>query len=277
MQELLKLFKPITIDPYNKSDFYIEIMPCDALSPYIRCFWGSLRPYKRLSHEPNKSIVIPDCCMDIIFDVNYSENKINNVFCSLNDAPFYIEKVNDSNIVSSFGIRFNFGAVHLFLDNDVPKKCNEFGEVEKYFKSLKNEIENIIIQYSKIEDRVSNVEKLLIRKLYNSTIENNRLLNGVYYILKTKGLASVIEISQYTSVSSRQLERIFREHLGISPKVCSSLVKYQNIWQDIVMNKYRSFTDITYNYGYSDQAHMINAFKRYHGSTPMQAAKDLKR
>lgn len=278
MEGLSNIFKPITANVLNKSDTYTEIEPCIALRPYIRCFWGSTVPYRSkesASSNNEKTLVIPDCCMDIIFDINYSSNNVENLFCSINDAPFYTEEAKQSAMVSTFGIRFNFWAVHLFVDSNLPKACNEFAAVDEYFGKLKNEIENIVLEYPKIEERVFYVENLLLRKLYTKSIVNNNLLNGIHCILKTKGMVSICEASQYTSISSRQLERIFKEYIGITPKKCASLVRYQNIWKDLILNKYCTTSDIAYNYGYSDQAHMINDFKKYHGSTPMEALRNF--
>lgn len=278
MQELSNLFKPITANILNKSDTYNEIIPCTELRPYIRCFWGSPKPYRNKEStvsDLSRNLVIPDCCMDIIFDIDYCNNKLDNLFCSINDAPFYTAEVKKSSIVSTFGIRFNFWAVHLFSDKDLPKACNEFSEVDKYFRSLKKDIENIVIKYHSIKERVYHVEKLLLRKLYKKPFSNSNLLNGVYHILQAKGATTISTISQYTCVSSRQLERIFREYIGITPKKCCSLVRYQNIWKDLVYKRNLSFSDITYNYGYSDQAHMINDFKKYHGSTPSKSIEEL--
>ncbi|MTK12026.1 MAG: helix-turn-helix domain-containing protein [Clostridiaceae bacterium] len=272
MQELSDLFKPITANILNKSNTYIEIMTCNELKAYIRCFWGSPEPYRSKEStvsDLSRNLVIPDCCMDIIFDIDYCNNKLDNLFCSINDSPFYTAEVKRSSIVSTFGIRFNFWAVHLFSDKDLPKACNEFSEVDKYFKNLKKEIENIVIKYHSIKERVYYVEKLLLKKLYNKSFSNNNLLNGVYHILQAKGVMTIPDISQYTCVSSRQLERIFREFIGITPKKCCSLVRYQNMWKDLVYRRNLSFSDITYNYGYSDQAHMIN------GSTPSKSIEEL--
>jgi AraC-like DNA-binding protein len=278
MKELSELFKPITNNILNKSDTYREIEPCDVLKPYIRCFWGSPVPYRNkelTTGGDRNNIVIPDCCMDIIFDIDYSSNKVNNLFCNLNDSPFYTEEAKTSALTSTFGIRFNFWTAHLFTDNQLPKRCNEFVSVDQYFISLRKDIEDIIIHYPKIEKRIYYIEKLLIRKLFSKNFNNNNLLNGIYYILKSKGVTTISEISDYTSISSRQLERIFGEYIGITPKKCCSLVRYQNIWKDLAFNRNFNLSSITYSYGYYDQAHMINDFKKFHGNTPMKAIKDL--
>lgn len=277
MRELSNLFKPITNHTLNKSDTYLEIEPCDDLKSYIRCFWGSPVPYinkESIVVNDRDNIVIPDCCMDIIFDIDYSNNKVNNLFCNINDAPFYTEEITTRALVSTFGIRFNFWTTYLFADDKLPKRCNEFANVDQHFVSLRKDIEDIIINHPKIEERIYYVEKLLIKKLLNKRLNDN-LLNGVYHILKSKGVTTISEVSNYTSISSRQLERVFKEYIGISPKKCCSLVRYQNVWKDLAFSREFNPSNIAYNYGYSDQAHMINDFKKYHGSTPMKAIQDL--
>ena len=39
MLSLTKMYRPITAQPFDRSDGYREISPCEALKPYIRCFW----------------------------------------------------------------------------------------------------------------------------------------------------------------------------------------------------------------------------------------------
>ncbi|MDR3597223.1 DUF6597 domain-containing transcriptional factor [Clostridium sp.] len=152
MEKLSNIFKPITANALNQSDIYTEIEPCSALNPYIRCFWGSAVPH-RSNESPwsnnGKTLVIPDCCMDIIFDIDYSNNNVENLFCSINDAPFYAEEAKQSAIVSTFGIRFNFWSVHLFVDSALPKTCNEFGAIDEYFGNLKK----LISLHIKIKDK----------------------------------------------------------------------------------------------------------------------------
>ena len=38
---LHKIYHPITATPFQCTQDYMEFAPCDALKPYIRCFWGS--------------------------------------------------------------------------------------------------------------------------------------------------------------------------------------------------------------------------------------------
>lgn len=71
-----QIYKPLTATPFFGDDSYREYEPCEALRPYIRCFWGSRHPYTARERTGVGEIVTPDTCMDIIFDVNFTENRI---------------------------------------------------------------------------------------------------------------------------------------------------------------------------------------------------------
>ncbi len=87
--EFFQIYRPITANPFQSDDSYREYEPCEALKPYIRCFWGNRRPYWEEQGDYGVSTVIPDTCMDIIFDVNFTDNYINSSFCGINDSSFH--------------------------------------------------------------------------------------------------------------------------------------------------------------------------------------------
>ena len=77
--ELYKIYNPITAAPFKCTADYMEFAPCDALKPYIRCFWGSREPVTQDKNTVSATgLVTPDTCMDIIFKVDYTNNKIEN-------------------------------------------------------------------------------------------------------------------------------------------------------------------------------------------------------
>ena len=98
-------------------------------------------------------------------------------------------------------------------------------------------------------------------------------MNAIYFMLSTNSRAKISDICLYTSVSEKKLERIFNYNLGISPKSFSSLLRYQLLWQDIIFSDNFNILDAVEKFGYSDQSHLLNDFKRRHLMTPAQAVK----
>lgn len=96
-------------------------------------------------------------------------------------------------------------------------------------------------------------------------------MNAVAEILSRRGVLRMHELARDTHVSDRQLQRVFQENMGISPKTFASLVRYQNLWRDILTAPGRQVMDEVYLLQFTDQAHLMREFKRYHGMTIPQA------
>ncbi len=81
------------------------------------------------------------------------------------------------------------------------------------------------------------------------------------------------DLTQEVLLGNRQLERLFLEYIGVSPKSLASMVRYQYLWSEILYNKDFNIMDAVYKYGYSDQAHLCHDFKKYHSMNMSDARK----
>lgn len=272
MYNLNSLYKPLTSNPFLSTQSHSEYPPCDPLKPFIACFWGSDGAISSTSHEGVPTLVIPDTCMDIIFDINLVTNEISSCFCGINDTPFMVESTGQTQSVSRFAIRFYYWAVHLFADNHLRGSCNITDDVDNYFIGWKNAFENMLISTALLRERIQLVQQFLLTKL-DLNKGNTNLLNAVYHTLRGNGTEPIKEVCAYTSVSQRQLERLFLTHIGISIKKTASLVRYQKLWHDILYAPPFSVQDAVEKYKYTDQSHLLNEFTRYHNMTPIRAKK----
>ena len=273
MFNLNNIYQPITAQPFLIDETYIEIQPCEALKPYVRCFWGTPKPLTGVSSIPVKNkLVIPDTCMDIIIEIDMSNNGLTALFAGISDNTFEDVPLTANPRVSCFAIRFYSWAIPLFSNESSRNTLNAFAEADAYFNNFKNELQDIMLSNPTITDRVRKVEQFLLKKL-NLNKQNNNVMNAIYKVLESKGTSSISDISGYSSISQRQLERLFLAYLGVSPKKFSSLVRYQYLWSDILSNKSFNIQDGVCKYGYTDQSHLLNDFKKFHTLSPADARK----
>ncbi|WP_342480193.1 helix-turn-helix domain-containing protein [Paenibacillus sp. FSL L8-0340] len=281
MYNLSELYYPITANPKGAG----EILPCKALRPYIRCFWGSSFLEETYRGEPEKQlndpsapslggeIIIPDSCMDIIWEWDEQTGESGGIFCGINDTPFEAGQAHDDTGKIRFAIRFHFWAVHLFADDHLREVLNIHTGVDQYFGSFRSELGDKLPGTRTVAERIALVEAYLLRQLEKIRYSNDGMLNAVYAIVKSKGVISVAALEGNSGFSSRQLERLFREYIGISPKKTADLVRFQNVWLDLYRTppQNRNIQDVVYSYGYSHQSHLNNNFKKFAGRTPLEA------
>lgn len=270
--KLNKIYHPITATPFARSESYMEWEPCRELKPYIRCFWGSEMPYIQGKNNPfGKKVITPDTCVDVIFNIDFTNNQIKSVFCGIDDRTFVLkEEAGDGRLVSCFAIRFYAWAAILFSEESMRESRNSFFQVDHHFSRLKKAVEPLLFDLVSMKERVERTEQFLLQNLHMERA-NPIVMDAVWQILRRRGNLSVGRLSGEVHASNRTLERLFQENIGISPKRLASLVRYQYLWQDILCKLNFSAVDAAYQYGYSDQAHLAHDFKRFHAMSMAEA------
>lgn len=260
-----QMYHPLTSRPFLASRTYMEHLPCEPLRPYIACFWTAAES----AAGPSQVLVIPDTCMDIIVRVNHTRQKIDGYLCGMQDQPFLTAAKGKQEEVTSFAIRFFFWSAHLFLN------CNfiEISNLLVPLKDLEPEWAALFEQFfylRTLTEQIGLIEAFLLKRLNEITI-NADLYNSIQYLLQHCGCSPVRDICEYSAVSQRQMERLYRQYVGLPLKRVSSLIRYQNVWQEMISAPAFNIQDAVARYGYTDQAHLLKEFKRFHGITPTEA------
>lgn len=278
IKRITNIYRPITATPFQRDETYFEILPCDALKPYIRCFWGSEKPLISENTKTQYGLVIPDTCMDVIFEINHTKNEYTDVFCALDDHSYKTLSLADDCkfLKSTFAIRFYAHTAILFSEHHFKNSKNKIFSSEDFFSKLKEEILQQLFEKTTIYERVVATENFLLKNLHIERI-NTDLMNSIFYIIKSNGSAKISDIISYSSISQRQLERIFDYNIGISPKTFSSLLRYQMLWRDMVLSEGFDILDAVDKYGYTDQSHLLKDFKSRHLMFPKNAIEFAKK
>ncbi len=91
---------------------------------------------------------------------------------------------------------------------------------------------------------------------------------ALYGISSYSKKLSVDQISQEACISVRQLERQFKERIGVPPKTYTKLVRLSKAWKLFENNPQITWSQIAYLCNYADQMHLIRDFKEFTGTTP---------
>ena len=271
MHKLYKSYHPVTATPYQCTEDYMEFAPCEALKPYIRCFWGSRRAATRAENGAGEmDIVIPDTCMDIIFHVDFTHNHISSSFFGIDDRTFAVPYDGEKNIFFVFAVRFYPWGAALFAEESLRETKNAFFDADCHFSTVKREMEQYLFDVSDICQLIPVAEKILLNRL-NERHQNQTVFQTVARILEKRGNLSAAALGQEIFVSSRQLQRLFLEYIGVAPKSLASMVRYQYIWNELLQDKNFNKADAALRYGYTDQAHLCHDFRKYHSMNMEEA------
>lgn len=116
--------------------------------------------------------------------------------------------------------------------------------------------------------RMAALERFLVRCLPRSPLWHNAALGAWELLKRTHGAMRVETAADAAGVSSRQLGRIFREQVGLSPKDAARLLRFERAMM-LIRESTRSLAEVAAHAGYADQAHLTREFRAFAGASPL--------
>jgi AraC-like DNA-binding protein len=83
-----------------------------------------------------------------------------------------------------------------------------------------------------------------------------------------EGRMPLQSLQEELRVTERSLQRLFAEHVGVSPKMFSRICQFQPAFRQLSTGDFSRLSDIAYDNGYADQSHLIRVFREFTGFTP---------
>lgn len=251
-------------------------IPTFPLNCYVDCFV--------YVEGNNKGIGFPKTAMSLVFNLNDSFKLFNdNTFTDFTDfkkywvaglqtQPTYIESYGESKMLV---IQFKTLGAYAFLNQPLRYFTNYYTNLDCVYKKDADDTWEQLQEAKTISEKFILTEYFLCRNLLATKIPNEKLISSIELLLKTKENNSIREICQKYNISRKHLNFLFQEYLGISPKILSSLNRFQSILQIISAAKPDKLTDIAYDLNFFDQAHFNNNFKRFTGIKPNEYIKNV--
>jgi AraC-like DNA-binding protein len=169
----------------------------------------------------------------------------------------------------SFGIFFQpAGFWHLF---GIPMHAltNRAEEADSVVGSVVRCLWNRLGESASFEERVQIAEEFLLKRIFQVSVQS-RIALAPNYILQRHGAIRMTELADRANLGLRQFERQFRCEVGISPKTCARVARFQTALDAKIACPARPWVDIAHAFGYHDQMHMIHDFEKLGRDSPAQ-------
>ena len=236
----------------EKEVTYTEFLPCEALSPFIYCYWELKSPPR---NTPFFYRVVADGCIDLFFDCNAPQMSSLMGYCNT-----YVEFP----IMGAFryvGVRFLPSAFPLLFGQDAFEISAQEIPLREVVPTLATFIADQLEVPLSLATIAQHLDNYFLRYLSQRSLQmDKRFFSALLQILQSKGTMHISQLD--TGISARQLRRLFEYYIGDSPKTFSNIVRFQHILSTKSYHNH-SFLDTYY-----DQAHFIKSFKTFYGNTP---------
>jgi len=115
------------------------------------------------------------------------------------------------------------------------------------------------------------LESFLVQRLAGKEVDR-RVRIALHLIQRSRGAMRVREIACRCALSCRQLERLLRVWVGISPKPLARIARFQAALVSAGEQPASDWTYVAAEQDYVDQAHLIHEFSAFTGASPTRFA-----
>lgn len=250
-----------------------EYKPPAELANFVELYWTGA--FNLHSQGIMQQTVVPNGCVELIIhlsDVHCNLEKDSTwtpspdyTIIGMYTAPYVVKFYEQ---VSVFSIRFKPEGVYHIFGVPAAEFGNGFEDMElvlgEGFKGFTNRLK----EKTSVGKMIALTNEYLLMNLYKNALNINYVNHAAEIIRKAEGFLSIEELSEQVYISKRQLEREFKNKLGITPKMFMRLSRLNKVHQLLNSGYNLAYTDIAHDMGYADQSHFIRDFKNFTGEKP---------
>lgn len=259
---------------------YTEYLPSNHIAGFVRCFWTIEHSgdHSDIFAEP----ILPDGCPEIVFNLaapfrrhyqNRAEIQPRTVVVGQMKQFVLIEPSKQANL---FGVRFHPFGLYPLIRQSLADLTDRIESIDSVFNRYGNDLEDAITGAESTKDRISVFEKFFCPSVEFRTSGENFIRFACSTISESGGMLPIGDLTRRLGTNSKQLERQFNKEIGLSPKSFSRITRLQSILQNLNKPAVSNWADLSYQFGYFDQAHFIKDFKEFTGNSPNEYMKQQK-
>ena len=254
---------------------YRQFQPSAPVAPYVQYFWtlgdeGELPEGGYFIHK-----CLPLGTAEIVFHLTDQPKSFKQAdkWVELPDAYLvgvWTEKatVKITRGALSFGISIHPDALTRIFGTPIGELWNDCLDGRLVFGKGFGALTARIREAADDRERVRIAEAWLLGCLNRQAAQSDYVSEAARRLRHSGGTLSVDALSSEVFIGRRQLERSFKEFIGVSPKMFGRLARFSRAYSLVDHNPNASWAAISFDCGYADQAHFIRDFKAFTGEAP---------
>lgn len=250
----------------------------DALKPFVQTYWQGDFNVMKSSRFAQK--VIPNGYVELIIHLS-DRHCFLHKYHSWSQSPNYtligiytrFYEVQFDDLVSVFGIRFKPEGVFNLFGVPTSEFTEDFVDMESVLGRSFSDFSEKIREQNDVASMIDLANQYLQKCLGRSNVNYYYLNRAAEIIRNVNGNISMDDLIEKVFISSRQLEREFMDKVGLTPKQYMRIARLNEANRKLQDLQSGSLTSLSYDTGYSDQAHFIREFKKFSGHSPARFLK----
>ncbi len=253
---------------------YKELPPNVALRPHIRCYFH-LRVSQKRFQLPADGCPCLMISLGDPFELGFENGKLEVVsgclIVGLSTRWSFTRHGGQTHLVA---VKFLPGRLSNFFRVPAIELINTSMGIEALWGKSGRELEQRLGGQGSVPEITRLLDEFLLSRFSSlSCTPGARIPTILNLISSRKGRIHVEDIASRFGLSPRQLERLFADSVGLSPKRMCRITRFKSAVSSVANHQGRDWAELAYTHGYSDQAHLIRECKFFTGHSPVSYLK----
>ncbi|HYA64942.1 MAG TPA: helix-turn-helix domain-containing protein, partial [Candidatus Sulfotelmatobacter sp.] len=252
---------------------YVTCQPCAALASHVEKLWCC-------DGHPGvngKDRALPDGRFQLAFSL--VEGPISALADPMGDggeiAPSLLigirsrfSIIDTAKLRSAMGVVFRPGGVHAFLNMPADAFHDKNVSLDLIWGSMVRTLRDRLRTANHPDEKFRVLEVALLEHLNERVQLNAAVRYALQEFARKPQIPRVRELAQEAGLSRRRFAQVFREQIGLTPKLYCRLQRFQNALKQIASGASVDWAQIALAAGYCDQAHLAHEFRDFSGLSP---------
>lgn len=253
----------------EKRVLYLERIPAAPLSHYVRMLWcaqASDLDHRRERVLPNGCVqVILNLHRDYLLDCPEGARDRRMAPALIVGARSVYEMIDSSDLADLIGVVFQPGGFSAFASDAVDLFSNRSIALKDIWGSDAQRLRERLRATSTPHSRLPMLEAFLGARLCGARAKNPMVEFALQRLGRNPGITTVREVACETGWSERRFSQVFREEVGLSPKVWCRIQRFQQAVRRLHAGGDLPWAELALDCGFYDQSHFANEFRAFSG------------
>ena len=167
------------------------------------------------------------------------------------------------------GVQFTPGGSVPFFAAPADEFSNEHISLEDAWGLEAAELRDCLCEAPDPQSKFRILEQTLLARAFRSRLALHPAVEFAIKRFQPSSLVSSVEdLTHEIGLSRRRFAQVFREQVGVTPKLYHRILRFQNAVRQIGAGRDVNWADVALCCGYFDQSHFINDFRAFSGINP---------
>ncbi len=235
--------------------------PDPKLKPFVEHYWAI--HYDLQGESPYTQTVLSFPNIHLAFEQDEEGRRA--LLYGIPMIPFVRELQGAGRVL---GVKFRAGGFYPFWRQDVSLLTGTTIPASKLFGHDVDAYAETVLDAGDDVSMAKEADLFLLERLPECDAQAELAVAIIQEIISDRNIIKVEQISCRIGLSIRQLQRLFRKYIGVSPKWVIKRFRIQEAAERLEQDETPQLAELAVQLGYFDQAHFIKDFKAVIGQSP---------